>query len=57
MEELLKDVSFGLNPTIPIGKQSAEAILVREPKPGKEEVYNRVEAAPGYFVLRKEDGR
>ena len=31
-----------LNPTIPISKQIAEAILIHEPKLSKEEVYNRV---------------
>ena len=39
---LFQDPMTTLNPTIPIGKQIAEAILVHEPKLSREEVYNRV---------------
>ena len=39
---VFQDPMTALNPTIPIGKQIAEAILVHEPKLSKEEVYNRV---------------
>ena len=39
---VFQDPMTALNPTIPIGKQSAEAILVHEPRLSKEEVYNRV---------------
>ncbi len=39
---IFQDPMTALNPTIPIGKQIAEAILVHEPKLGKEKVYNRV---------------
>ena len=39
---VFQDPMTALNPTIPIGKQIAEAILVHEPKLGKEEVYDRV---------------
>ena len=39
---IFQDPMAALNPTIPIGKQIAEAILVHEPKLPKEEVYNRV---------------
>ena len=39
---IFQDPMTALNPTIPIGKQIAEAILVHEPKLSKEEVYNRV---------------
>ena len=39
---IFQDPMTALNPTIPIGKQIAEAILVHEPKLPKEEVYNRV---------------
>ena len=39
---IFRDPMTALNPTIPIGRQIAEAILVHEPKLGKEEVYNRV---------------
>ncbi len=39
---IFQDPMTALNPTIPIGKQIAEAILVHEPKLGKEEIYNRV---------------
>ena len=39
---VFQDPMAALNPTIPIGKQIAEAILVHEPKLPKEEVYNRV---------------
>lgn len=39
---IFQDPMTTLNPTIPIGKQIAEAILIHEPKLPKEEVYNRV---------------
>ena len=39
---VFQDPMTALNPTIPIGKQIAEAILVHEPKLSKDEVYNRV---------------
>ena len=39
---VFQDPMTALNPTIPIGKQIAEAILVHEPKLSKEEVYHRV---------------
>ena len=39
---IFQDPMTALKPTIPIGKQIAEAILVHEPKLPKEEVYNRV---------------
>lgn len=39
---IFQDPMTSLNPTIPIGKQIAETILVHEPKLPKEEVYNRV---------------
>ena len=39
---IFQDPMTALSPTIPIGKQIAEAILVHEPKLSKEEVYNRV---------------
>ena len=39
---VFQDPMTALNPTIPIGKQIAEAILVHEPMLSKEEVYNRV---------------
>ncbi len=39
---IFQDPMTALNPTIPIGKQIAEAILVHEPKLPKEEVYHRV---------------
>ena len=39
---VFQDPMTALNPTIPIGKQIAEAILVHEPKLSKEAVYNRV---------------
>lgn len=39
---VFQDPMTALNPTIPIGKQIAEAILVHEPKLPKEQVYARV---------------
>ena len=39
---IFQDPMTALNPTIPIGKQIAESILIHEPKLSKEEVYNRV---------------
>ena len=39
---IFQDPMTALNPTIPIGKQIAETILIHEPKLPKEEVYNRV---------------
>lgn len=38
---IFQDPMTALNPTIPIGKQIAEAILVHEPKLSKEAVYER----------------
>ncbi len=39
---VFQDPMTALDPTIPIGKQIAEAILIHEPKLSKEQVYNRV---------------
>ena len=39
---VFQDPMTALNPTVPIGKQIAEAILVHEPKLSKKEVYDRV---------------
>jgi oligopeptide transport system ATP-binding protein len=39
---IFQDPMTALNPTIPIGKQIAEAVLVHEPKLSKKEVYDRV---------------
>ena len=39
---IFQDPMTALNPTVPIGKQIAEAILIHEPKLHKEDVYNRV---------------
>ncbi len=39
---VFQDPMTALNPTIPIGKQIAEAILVHQPKLPKEQVYERV---------------
>ena len=39
---VFQDPMTALNPTIPIGNQIAEAILVHEPKLSKDEVYSRV---------------
>ena len=39
---VFQDPMTALNPTIPIGRQIAEAIEVHEPKLSKEEVYNKV---------------
>ena len=39
---IFQDPMTALNPTIPIGNQIAETILIHEPKLSKEEVYNRV---------------
>ena len=39
---VFQDPMTALNPTIPIGKQIAEAILVHEPKMPKDQVYRRV---------------
>ena len=39
---IFQDPMTALNPTVPIGRQIAEAILVHEPKLSKEEVYDRV---------------
>ena len=39
---IFQDPMTALNPTIPIGKQIAEAILIHEPKLSKEAVYSRV---------------
>ncbi len=39
---IFQDPMTALNPTIPIGKQIAEAILVHAPKMPKEQVYDRV---------------
>ena len=39
---VFQDPMTALNPTIPIGKQIAEAILAHEPKLSKEELYQRV---------------
>ena len=39
---VFQDPMTALNPTIPIGKQIAEAILVHEPKLSRQEVYDRV---------------
>ena len=39
---VFQDPMTALNPTIPIGRQIAEAILIHEPKLSKDEVYDRV---------------
>lgn len=39
---VFQDPMTALNPTIPIGKQIAEAVLTHEPKLSKEKVYHRV---------------
>lgn len=39
---IFQDPMTALDPTIPIGRQIAEAILVHEPRLGKESVYRRV---------------
>lgn len=39
---VFQDPMTALNPTLPIGRQIAEAILVHEPQLSKEEVYRRV---------------
>lgn len=39
---VFQDPMTALNPTIPIGRQIAEAILIHEPKLSKEAVYDRV---------------
>ncbi|MEE1329461.1 MAG: ABC transporter ATP-binding protein [Oscillospiraceae bacterium] len=39
---IFQDPMTALNPTIPIGKQIAEAFLIHQPKLSKEEVYHRV---------------
>lgn len=39
---VFQDPMTALNPTIPIGRQIAEAIFIHEPKLSKEEVYHRV---------------
>ena len=39
---IFQDPMTALNPTLPIGRQIAEAILIHEPKLPKEAVYNRV---------------
>jgi len=39
---IFQDPMTALNPTIPIGKQIAEAIVIHEPKLSKAEVYHRV---------------
>ena len=39
---IFQDPMTALNPTVPIGKQIAEAILIHEPKLSKEQVYDRV---------------
>ena len=39
---IFQDPMTALNPTIPIGRQIAEAVLIHEPKLSKKEVYDRV---------------
>jgi len=39
---IFQDPMTALNPTLPIGKQIAEAVLIHQPKLSKEQVYNRV---------------
>ena len=39
---IFQDPMTALNPTIPIGRQIAEAVLIHQPKLSKEEVYHRV---------------
>ena len=50
---VFQDPMTALNPTIPIAKQIAEAILVHEPKLSKEEVYNRVIALMELVGIRQ----
>ena len=40
--KIFQDPMTSQNPTIPIGRQIAEAVLIHQPKLSKEEVYNRV---------------
>ena len=54
---IFQDPMTALNPTIPIGKQIAEAILVHEPKLGKEAVYNRVIALMDLVGIRQPQER
>ena len=50
---VFQDPMSALNPTIPVGKQIAEAVLVHNPKMPKAEVYNRVIALMELVGIRQ----
>lgn len=50
---IFQDPMTSLNPTISIGKQIEEAILIHEPKIGKEELYGRVIALMELVGIRQ----